>query len=217
MNILKKLLYILFLLPGVALFAQKKNIKDLEQRLVILNYPDSTVKCEIMITPKEVETSNELEYFWYYTDELKSNIGGYSGYLLHGKYNVFDLHNNLIEEGLFSNGLRNGVWKRWTIEGKLIQHTEWENGQLNGALIIYMANGKKQLHEEYENGLKHGKQIIYKDTTKQISYFKKGAITEEKSFFNSKNKKDKKNRKRKTKEKSKEENKTPEIVETEEN
>ena len=181
-RLLKIVLSVLFIAQSLTLVAQENEAKEIERRSVTLSYPDSVVKFEVMVAPKELNAGDLLQYFWYDTDKLKTKKGSYSGKLLHGDFNVFGLENNMLVDGSFNEGLQHGLWKRWTPSGDLVRQAEWKNGIRDGVLIIFNSEGVEVLNEEYVEGLRHGRQVSNMDGEERIFYYLKGEKTDKETF-----------------------------------
>jgi antitoxin component YwqK of YwqJK toxin-antitoxin module len=130
---------------------------------VILNYPDSTVKANILLANFEKPPKSDRVYYWFYQDQINKNVGGYSGRILDGRYTVFDLGKNLITEGMFKKGLKHGTWKKWLNKGGLLSIEEYKNGLKHGRSYQYDRTGKLISMNQYRFGKKNGKCIIYKN------------------------------------------------------
>jgi hypothetical protein len=121
-------LSMLFLFASVLSDAQETIYKD--TRLVVVNYPDSTVQTRILTSHVNIKPDNAKIYYWYLPDQINSNQGSYAGYPLHGAYYVYDRHDHLIGQGAFFKGLKTGIWKKWDTDGKLLEQTKWNKGHL---------------------------------------------------------------------------------------
>ena len=62
----------------------------------------------------------------------------------------------VIEHGLYENGVKQGVWKIWLSDGSLRKTEVFEDGQPHGATIYYFPNGQEQLREHWQQGQLHG-------------------------------------------------------------
>lgn len=149
---------ILFIAFGAA--AQKVRI-SYDHREVVINYPDSTVKAVIYMKESKYKPDINAVYYWYQSNRIKKNLGGYNGKLLDGKYLVFDMNNNLITEGCFEKGIKSGTWKKWMPKGGLIRYEEWENGTKHGSCIAYSTEGKILYSKSYRKGLPDGEYKEY--------------------------------------------------------
>ncbi len=134
-------------------------------REVIIDNKDSIIRVNILAEKIELEISNDLVYYWYRSDQINKNLGGYSEYLLHGQYRVFNKAHSLITEGCYKLGLKNGIWKKWNSKGGLLTFVSWEKGKLDGVTKIYNKYGKLVLLQNYKTGLLNGLTHEYKADT----------------------------------------------------
>lgn len=154
---------------------------------VTVNYPDYTVKTQMLKDPKKFTPDVDLTYHWYTAQKIMETKGGFDGKLLHGYYHSFYLTDQLFESGMFKYGVKSGVWKNWFPDGKIKEITNWKNGKKNGSYQLYtdlgvlMATGKFKNDEltgefkTYNNfgkvssvrKYKNGKEIIKKEKIKK--------------------------------------------------
>jgi len=139
-------LIVIFLSILQASFSQKLKLNT-SQKEIVVTYADSTIKANISTVLKKINPKNNIEYTWYSSNSIKTNYGGFSGKLLDGPYQVFDLKNRLITQGRYLNGLRHGTWKFWLSDGTLSSLVPYIKGQKNG-------------QAEYNNPEKNTTQII---------------------------------------------------------
>ncbi len=121
-------------------------------REVVISLPDSTIRAQVLIKREEIEAQGSLEYFWYKKGVIKSNIGGFTGELLHGSYIIFDNNQNMITKGQIEKGLKTGAWKKWDSEGKLISTEEYKSGERHGNKTFYDKDGNIKQIIEFKNG-----------------------------------------------------------------
>jgi hypothetical protein len=122
-------------------------------RDIMISYKDSIVKAQILLIPENIKTSNNLMYYWYGHYAINTNMGGFSGDLLNGEYQVYNTARKLITQGFFAHGLKNGTWKYWNSKGVLKQTMEYSAGLLNGELIVYDARGIQLESRKYKEGV----------------------------------------------------------------
>ena len=60
----------------------EQEINGVDKRMA---YEDSTLKAEVSFKEIKYQPKNNLVYYWYKSNEVKKNLGGYSGQLLNGK------------------------------------------------------------------------------------------------------------------------------------
>jgi hypothetical protein len=151
-----------------------------ETRRIYIYQEDSTIIAEVLGRMDNVKDPlNDKTYYWYAFDRIHCNEGGWSGNLLHGSFQVFNVQNDLIEEGQFEKGLKQGDWFFWNADGTIKQKTEWEDGE-KSRMIEYEA-GKLVKEISYKNGMLHGKTIFYKDgNVVDVVKYNDGQIIEKK-------------------------------------
>ena len=88
-----------------------------------------TCDIHLIASPSPDKTVKDVYYFWYRSGQLKTTLGDYSGYLLHGLFEKFDMNNNLVEKGNFFYGAKNGNWNEWD-NGVMLKEDVWNKGQL---------------------------------------------------------------------------------------
>lgn len=154
-------------------FSQKGKVIT-DNREVILNYPDSTVKVNILLSNKKIKVKNDLVYYWFNSKEVSKNLGGYTGRVLNGKYIVLDMQKNMLAEGHFKKGLKHGTWKKWNEKGGILKHEEWKNGRRNGLSLTYGNSGHLTKAAKYKKDLKHGWYIEYNHVYGIKKFFWKG-------------------------------------------
>ena len=143
---------ILFCAFGVQ--AQESTVPTKKQVKIINN--DTIILAELLVNSIPVENINNYKrYYWCDKNEIKSNIGGFHGRLLHGKFELFK-SNNLVQLGQFNNGLKDGTWKSWRADGGYIEVIGWEDGLLEGESTKYHLNGNIKSIYNYEKGKKNG-------------------------------------------------------------
>ena len=140
-------------------------------RDIMISYKDSVVKAHILLQSENVETLNSLTYYWYSQNGINTNMGGYSGDLLHGEYQVYNNNKKLIVQGFFDHGLKNGTWKYWNSKGLLKLSMEYKNGLLDGEFYVYDTNGVQIEKRKYKAGKLQqesaGKMKIWKEDNKK--------------------------------------------------
>ncbi|MBI5541225.1 MAG: hypothetical protein HY951_14260 [Bacteroidia bacterium] len=147
---------------------------------IIVNNSDSTVKAIILLKKTNLKPKNSFVYYWYNSDKIERNAGGYYGKLLDGKYFVFDKDRNLITQGIFKKGLKKGEWKTWNAKGGIRLIENMKNGYRNGKVIAINETGKIITTTNYRKGLRQGKcTIVSPDTTITKMYQKDKEIIKE--------------------------------------
>ena len=183
---MKKLVTLIVLILLATMFADaQKYLTNPETRSIVLNYPDSTVKFEILNVEKNIKFDDKLNYFWYSTDKISSNRGGIGGKPLHGTYHVSSKLGGLIAQGLFSYGLKDGNWKYWYTNGELRRSENWKKGTLNGKQINYNRSGNLEAELNFKDGFLDGKCLYHHADSVITKEYRKGkeVIYEEKESF----------------------------------
>jgi antitoxin component YwqK of YwqJK toxin-antitoxin module len=153
-----------------------QNSLNSKSRLIIIKCGDSLIYAHIYTGERRSNPIPDRNYYWYSSDKIHNNIGGYSGNLLIGDYVVLNQEKNMIEKGSFNYGLKTGNWKRWYPDGKLQSNTNLEDGLLSGKSISYSQDGSYFTHTEYKNGFKNGTEVFdYNDSIVRFRY-KKGMM-----------------------------------------
>lgn len=163
------LLILVILNVDVEAQANKKNYRT---RMIVVNYPDSIIKTNVLLDKIDIELNNTTIYYWSAYGEIHANKGGYSGQLLCGSYQVFDVDNNLITQGAIQNGVKNGSWKSWYNNGEIKSLEIWKKGVLEGKQISYTQLGDLKSIQNFRKGKRHGLQ----------EYFRSGQLVEVKKY-----------------------------------
>lgn len=141
----------LFTLTRTLLFAQDYSAKY-DTRTIVLNYPDSVVKVNVLITEEDFEIKEDCKYYWYNNDIIACNRGGINGKPLHGAYIVCNIDGILLTQGEFKHGLKSGKWKTWYTSGELKKVENWKEGLKNDTQRYYAENGNLVKEEKYKKG-----------------------------------------------------------------
>lgn len=157
-------------------YSQKYVEPDkLKQFNITVNHEDYTVKTQMLSQNKDITVNNDMTYMWYGSQKITETKGGYEGKLIHGKYTVFYLNNQLKEQGQIKYGLKNKEWKYWYPDGKLREVITWKNGVKNGSYSIYNDYGQLMAKGKFKKDKLDGKFYTYGPT---------GNITEKKVYKN---------------------------------
>src|SRR4051812_435661 len=105
---MKKLFYLFLLSASSAVQAQ--YIPTLGVNKVRITAPGKTIVAELS-TKNENAPRTDRSYYWYGSNAVHITQGGYSGKLLHGKYQEYYPDKSLREQGEFQKGLKEGTWK----------------------------------------------------------------------------------------------------------
>ncbi|MEN8907477.1 MAG: hypothetical protein ABF289_16095 [Clostridiales bacterium] len=144
-------IFVLFCITA-SLSAQKIDFNPSETKEVTINYGDSMAIVEVFTLPQKIKVEDNKKYYWYYLNELHSNLGGYQGKLLHGAFILLDKNNNMITKGFIKQGLKDGEWKRWYPNGNLSEIRYYDEGIKKGTHVFFDVNGTQIRQEKYKNG-----------------------------------------------------------------
>lgn len=147
------------------------QIKDRNvTREIIIQNSDSIIKFKILTNnPKKQNPDNTIRYYWFHNDQINSNYGGFSGNLLHGKYELL-CDGKLIISGQFEYGLKSGTWYTWSNKGSIKRKVDYKKGIKDG---YFIKTDKEELKiiGRYRKGKLHGKvKYISDDSTYNIKY-----------------------------------------------
>jgi antitoxin component YwqK of YwqJK toxin-antitoxin module len=143
----------LFCISGMTSAQTKPEDWQPTVRDVTISYKDSTVKTQVLLQSEDIKTFNNLIYYWYGQNRINTNMGGYSGSLLHGEYTVYDKDRNLITKGYFNQGLKVGNWKYWSSKGILKLSMDFSDGLPDGDYYLYDQNGFQIEKKKYKSGI----------------------------------------------------------------
>lgn len=151
-----KLIYLGILCSMITLRANAQREPD--YGLYNVHIIDTAHNIQIQIIPVEhlPEAENTLFYYWYASNHIHVQQGGYSGRLLNGTYVEYDKQRNVREQGAFSKGLKNGIWKKWNTNGSLLMMEAWNKGLRSGPFTEFDANGKAVRSGYYKKGMVDG-------------------------------------------------------------
>lgn len=183
MNLLKHLILNILLLTGFWVTAQPV-VHLTKNRRIILYEKDAVVEAEIVRNRHlRVKVNPESFYHWFDNNQLFSNQGGYSGWLLDGAFKRFGLEKHqLLEAGTFSLGLKTGEWKAWDEKGFISESVCWDGGKKHGLSSFYMG-GKLVSRQEYRNGVLHGvRMVIQPDGTVVETRYQNGTLVVDKKW-----------------------------------
>lgn len=164
---------IIAVVVGFVVLSCSQNLMDSSVYQKISLQQDDTL-IEFRITEKKVPVRQNARYHWYRGKSIEKSMGGYSGQLLDGEYEVFDANGNLIEKGAFKNGLKSKTWVSWDGDRRI--YTSFRNGLKNGPYREYEKD-HLMVSGAYRNDLKHGKfKTISADTT-MVQNFRNGELS----------------------------------------
>lgn len=177
---MRTLIFLFFIIPALS-FGQFFS-KTYQTREVILDHNDSLIVFDIVSEKVDIELDNSKVYYWYNSKEIKKNMGGYAGYLLHNNYKVYSSNKSLIEKGAYYLGTKDGEWKTWNKKGGLLSVRHYSKGKLDGESIEYNPYGKIIRHQQFKDGFLVSNYINSSDSTAATKQPKKesGDSTKEK-------------------------------------
>lgn len=164
---------VLFMVYTFVSYGQR-DIKTFKSRKIIITHADSVVEARTLRNNGKVNVSDDKVYYWYQSNRVYSNKGGYSGKLLDGLYKVFNRDGNLVTEGNFKSGLKVGEWKTWYKNGELRIIGSYKDGKREGKFRLYNSKGILRGVKNFKNDKLHGKQLKLKDGKETISRYNKG-------------------------------------------
>lgn len=169
----------------LSVFAQNMGIKEIDN--VYLNTPDSVLHFQVSrVKIKDGKLDADKRYYWYKAGLLSSNKGSYAGFLLDGKYCMYDSNRRLREEGYFLKGLKMGVWKRWYANGEYESITIWKNGFKRGRCLFYSSIGVLQKSINYKNDVIDGNVFLYLGSRVEKIKYENGTLVRPKAKFSKK-------------------------------
>lgn len=155
-----KLTLIAFVLFSTAsnLIAQFNiDTPEITHREIKIVNEDSIVLAHILTRKTEInKIESDKRYYWYNKGKINSNLGGFHGTLLDGKFELL-VKGNLSITGEFDTGLKTGMWKIWNLNGTYNSTQNWDDGQLNGELLTYYENREVNEKTNFKGGVKNGK------------------------------------------------------------
>jgi antitoxin component YwqK of YwqJK toxin-antitoxin module len=126
----------------------------------------------------DIDTDNELEYFWFNNNRLNSNYGGYTGNILHGNFMEFDSNGKLKIKGSYHFGLKNKKWQTWDRDGNLLRDEFWRKGWLVKRMVY---KGDTTYVEPYKKNKLHGSCTTRKgDSILEVKKYRNGVLINEK-------------------------------------
>lgn len=169
---MKKLLILLSiaLLPFLSAAQDSLLITDGEQVFEQLDvfYPDSV---------KDKKEGKVMAYFTAYPAQA-----AIEKYMKNGKQNgifkTFYPTGELMEFGVYGNGLRHGEWTHYNKAGDIVVKGKYKEGVRQG----FWAYRGQKCYGRYKNGQKHGKWVCENNGEKVKTYYKNGEETGKSSF-----------------------------------
>jgi antitoxin component YwqK of YwqJK toxin-antitoxin module len=169
-----RLFLILFLHCSILTAISAQTFAD--TRPISIKDNNLSLSFSIYNDPISLDLSNALIYYSFHHERLFETQGGYTGALLHGKYEALFPDKTLHSQGDFKMGIKNGEWKYWHQNGflKLVEH--WKKGYKSGDFAEYSEQGKVIRSGRYKKGLISGKVTTYDDKghVLQIVTYKNG-------------------------------------------
>ncbi len=152
----------LIIIPFSWTFSKAQNT-DRANQIIYVNFPDHTVKAEVLSAKTKINTNNNFNYTWFANNKIMQTRGSYDGKLLNGLYKSFYLNDNLKEQGYFKKGLKQGEWINWFDNGKINQVSKWKHGMRNGETADYNEKGMLIKTTGYKNDKVNGYLKIYEE------------------------------------------------------
>lgn len=155
MRIQLLIILIFTLFFSINVIAQKDPGKRKSHEITV-NSTDAIIKIEVRSKQKKLSPKNNLIYYWYKSNKILATEGGFDGKPLHGKYTSFYFSQNLMEKGLFKNGLKKGEWKTWYENGKTEEIINWKSGIKHGKHVSYNFSGELVAEGNFKKGQLQG-------------------------------------------------------------
>ena len=176
---MSRLIIVLLVVLSVQAVGQEKNSIPLTRK-VSVEEEGKLIQINVLVEKVEFKLSSKIIYHWYKKDRIQKNVGGYSEFLLHGMYQVFEKSGQLIEQGSFDKGVKQGIWNYWNEFGEKIRTLHYTNGWKHGNEIVYHSDFEREILP-YKMGVLHGDKIIHKRDTNIVVHYKNGIeLTKEK-------------------------------------
>jgi hypothetical protein len=165
-----KYISLLFILCfSLSAYGQLSILKKNNVRKAIVSTKDSIAYVTIYNSDAtNINVSEKKIYTWYANHKIHSNLGAFSGYLLHGEYEAFDLDGNLITQGNFHNGTHDGKWLFFKENGIPKKQEIWDKGVLKEQVLF---NSRGEIIKIRETKSEKNKQGTKK---KKVSSTEKG-------------------------------------------
>ncbi|MDP4209205.1 MAG: hypothetical protein Q8928_10365 [Bacteroidota bacterium] len=144
------------------------------QRNIIVNSEDSLIKTSVWDKPYKHKIDPEINYHWYAAGTINHNVGGYSGKLVHGKYEMFDNEQKLRAKGTFEYGVMTGNWIRWYANGNTQWTGNYKDGKITGKVLTYTIDGKQASILSYKKGVLNGKSYFFEQDKTIVKKFRNG-------------------------------------------
>ncbi len=170
---MRTLYIIILLVSSFNSFCQNKT-KSNFTRKIIISYSDSIIEANMLTRNKDIKINDRVNYYWYHSNRINSNRGGYSGKLLHGKYQVLNKVGELISMGEFAYGLKCGEWKYWHKDGEIKSQGTFSDGFKIGDFKYYNSSGKIIDLKKYKKGVLHGNQYNFVDGKQTVKKYRRG-------------------------------------------
>ncbi|MEL6866456.1 MAG: hypothetical protein AAFP19_18670, partial [Bacteroidota bacterium] len=140
---------LLFALCGSSIFAQS----FVQSSMISYQQDGRLVKAFVKNEKHQGQADRKRTYYYYHQDKIHHNQGGFTGYLLDGRMEVFDEEQRLIEQGQFKEGLKDGTWKTWYPNGRLQSIRHWKKGEQNGWAETYDEKGELLTQIRFKHNL----------------------------------------------------------------
>lgn len=141
----------IFVLCGALAGMAGSKPHKLSAHEVIIRTKEGTICTCTYDGVKRLSLKNDRLYYGIYLNEIFCKQGILQGKPLHGKFNRYDVRNNIVESGLFRYGLKEGLWKHLSENGYLTEITQYRKGVQCGKRTILL-NGVPVIREKYRNG-----------------------------------------------------------------
>jgi antitoxin component YwqK of YwqJK toxin-antitoxin module len=146
---------------------------DYSNRSITLTNKEFTYRFFIYNKPVERKIRDNVTYYWYKAGKIHKNEKGYSGSLLDGRFEKYDLNGNLLEKGTFKKGVKDGLWKTWDMDGNLTEESSWKKG-FRQNITRYSKTGEILSELNYKKGKLHGRCLLERNGKDTTVYYRNG-------------------------------------------
>lgn len=164
-----RLIKVTGILCMITLFGCLTPIGDMEYiptSTITLTDSIQTIRFSLRSETEQLKLSDDCTYYWFEANKIHRTQAGYSGKLLNGFFVRYDLSGNLLEKGLFKNGLKEGIWKEWHPDGNIKSIVSWEDGIREGPIYNYNPAGYLTSEYQFKNDQLNGQAILFNDSGK---------------------------------------------------
>lgn len=145
------LFWVVCITPFLWAGTNKGLLDDDATREVTINTDTGRIVANVLVKKQDFSPREDVFYCWYRNEKIYSNKAGYSGFLLHGTYEVLNQDARMICQGAYKMGLKHGQWKYWYDNGRLEKVEHWRKGHKRGVFTYYAPSGSVDSTVRYRN------------------------------------------------------------------